>query len=104
MGCGCAPPDLVGVAALDFAAIQDSLSGAIASSNASSNLRLLRVLRALRLIKLVRLVRTSRIIARWETKFSVNYSVLEVSKVLLQIFLVTHWFACMWMHLDMLNR
>ena len=44
--------------------------------------KFLRVIRCFRLVKLVRLLRASRLMARWETRVSINYSMLSIWKVI----------------------
>ena len=61
-----------------------------------SGLRALRALRALRLIKLIRIFRASRIFTRWENKFAINYTALEVAKCLVAMLVAAHWFGCFW--------
>ena len=48
----------------------------------------------LRLIKLVRLTRGSRIFKRWEMRMSINYAYLAIFTTTVQIFIFSHWFAC----------
>ena len=71
--------------------------GLYAGSGADLNsLRILRALRALRLIKLVRIARASRIFKRWETRFAINYTTLELCKCLTAMLMAAHWFSCFW--------
>jgi len=84
----------VGVSSVDVIAIT-SASDSGGASNLNS-LRILRALRAVRLIKLVRLLRASRIFKRWESRFAINYTLLEMSKCLIAMLVFSHWAACFW--------
>ena len=71
----------------------------VAQGGANKNmqsLKSLRMMRILRLIKLVRLLRASRLFQRWETKIAINYSQLNLWKSILNVILLSHWFACIW--------
>ena len=52
-------------------------------SSSMNGLRALRVLRALRLIKLAKLLRSTRIFKRYETRFAIDYQLLELVKCIL---------------------
>lgn len=54
------------------------------------------MLRSLRLIKVLRLLRASRVFKRYQTKLSINYSVIALFKVGFLTVLVSHWMACSW--------
>lgn len=103
----------VGVSAIDIYALAASMgaaggAGGAGGGGAADNdgggkapagltgVRALRALRALRLIKLVRLLRGSTIWRRWENKMAINYTALELCKVLVMMLVSAHWFACVW--------
>ena len=75
--------DVIPVVAQD-----DSGSGNIDS------LRIFRVLRVLRLIKLVRLLKTSRLLRRWQTSISIDFSTQTMIQCLCSYLLAGHWFTC----------
>ena len=50
----------------------------------------------MRLIKLARLLRASRVFQRWQTKVAISYTRLSIAKSLLNVVLLSHWFACIW--------
>ena len=83
----------IGVSAVDYVGLGSADAG---DDGHVTSLRALRALRSLRLIKLARLFRASRIFKRWEAKFAINYTALELSKCLLAMFIVAHWFGCLW--------
>ena len=58
--------------------------------------QIFRLLRLVRLIKLFRILRGSRIIIRWERKFSVTHSTKTLMALTLSIIFVQHWLACAW--------
>ena len=95
----------IGVSALDIVVLSRAGEGGGEGSAGDgqgngqgriSGLRALRALRALRLIKLVRIFRASRIFMRWENKFAINYTALEVAKCLVAMIVAAHWFGCFW--------
>ena len=59
--------------------------------------KVLRVLRVLRLVKLLRLLRGMRIFKRWETRLSIDYSMLSLVQSVVLVLMVAHWSACFWM-------
>jgi hypothetical protein len=59
-----------------------------------AKLRILRFARVLRLIKLVRLVKASRILVRWQTSISIDFSTQTIIKCLFGYLIAGHWFAC----------
>ena len=61
-----------------------------------TKLKILRVLRVLRLVKLVRLARASRMLKRLEQRFAINYAYLSLSKAVVSVVVLAHWFACIW--------
>ena len=85
--------DLVSIltSAVDVYAVAGASGGGKLGS-----LRALRALRALRLIKLVSLLKTSRAFRAMETRFAVDYNVLELFKCVVLILVAAHWFACAW--------
>ena len=85
------PIDLVST----FISVVD-IYGLYAEGADLNSLRILRALRALRLIKLVRVARASRIFKRWETRFAINYTLLEITKCLVAMLVTSHWFGCFW--------
>ena len=60
------------------------------------SLRVMRVMRVLRLIKLIRLLRASRLFKRWETKLAINYSQLHLTRSIMGVCYISHFFACIW--------
>ena len=58
-------------------------------------LKILRFIRVLRLVKLVRVVKASRLIARWQTSISIDFSTQTLIKCLVVYLLAAHWFACL---------
>ena len=86
--------------ALDFLSIAvcvfDIIPVVTSNGEDLRDLRVLRVMRVLRLIKLVRLLRASRLFQRWETKVAINYGRLSLVKSLVNVVLLSHWFACIW--------
>ena len=85
--------DAMSIAVSSFDIVALSKEG---GSGGVSHLKILRVLRALRLVKLVRLVKSARLLKRWEMRIAVNYSLIEVAKVLVFVFFLAHLFACIW--------
>ena len=59
-----------------------------------AKLRILRFARVLRLIKLVRVVKASRILVRWQTSISIDFSTQTIIKCLFGYLIAGHWFAC----------
>ena len=59
-----------------------------------AKLRILRFARVLRLIKLVRVVKASRILVRWQTSISIDFSTQTMIKCLFGYIIAGHWFAC----------
>ena len=59
-----------------------------------ARLKILRVVRLLRLLKLLRIVRSGRIFARLENALAINYGVIQLTKFLLWVILISHWLAC----------
>ena len=51
----------------------DPAAGGGSQADVLKRLKFLRVVRCLRLVKLMRLLRASRMMARWETRISINY-------------------------------
>ena len=82
----------IAVSAVDLVGLLQSGDG----RDSISSLRALRALRALRLLKLIRILRGSRIFARWETTFAVDYTMLDLSKCVCALVAAGHWFACVW--------
>lgn len=64
------------------------------STSGLEQLRVLRVLRVLRLIKLVRLLKTSRLLKRWQSAFSLDFSTQTLIYCLVSYLVAGHWFAC----------
>ena len=58
-------------------------------------LKILRVMRVLRLIKLARLARASRIVARFETRHGIDYSMLALIRIIVFLLMCTHLSACL---------
>jgi len=61
-----------------------------------SRLKILRTIRVLRLVKVVRLLKTSRMLKRWETKVSINYGVVAITRVGFFTICLAHWSASLW--------
>ena len=59
-------------------------------------LRLVRTVRLLRLVKLLRILRASRIIQRWQDFFGFTYAQLTLFKLLTSLFMLLHWYSCIW--------
>ena len=57
---------------------------------------MLQLLRLLRLIKLLRIVRSTRILARFEERYSINYAHLNIYRYLTVQLAICHWMACLW--------
>jgi hypothetical protein len=79
----------VGVSSVDVLALY-------ADGASLSSLRILRGMRALRLVKLVRVVKGSRIFKRWESRFAIDYAMLEMGKCLTVLLFASHWAGCFW--------
>ena len=78
-------------------AFDDALSGEVETDVGGTDiakLRILRFARVLRLIKLVRLVKASRILVRWQTSISIDFSTQTIIKCLFGYLIAGHWFAC----------
>ena len=63
-----------------LATLNTSLTGSVASTSDIELLRAARIIRLFRLVKLLRILRASRIFARWEAKFAIDYNALELIK------------------------
>lgn len=61
-----------------------------------AQVKVLRVIRVVRLVKVVRILRASRLVARWETRVSINYAALALLRATLVVLLFLHWSACVW--------
>jgi len=55
---------------------------------------MLRMIRLLRLAKLLRIFRASRVLKRWETRLSVSYGYITLTKFVVYMLLLSHWLAC----------
>ena len=94
---------LKGWFAIDFFSTLPSLADIVplflasegGDSNLASRFKAVRVIRCARLAKLMRLLRASRMFKRWETRISINYSLLSLCKALVFYFLLAHWSACL---------
>jgi hypothetical protein len=53
----------------------------------------LRFLRLMRLAKLLRVVRAGKILARLESQMAIDYSHLRLSKFVIIVLMVSHWFV-----------
>jgi len=58
--------------------------------------KVLRVMRVLRLAKLLRLLRGMRLLQRWETRLSIDYSAVTILSSFVLVCAVAHWSACLW--------
>ena len=58
--------------------------------------KVLRVMRVLRLAKLLRLLRGMRLLQRWETRLSIDYSAVTMLSSFVLVCAVAHWSACLW--------
>jgi hypothetical protein len=85
----------IAVSSIDFLLVTGD--EADKSQQALAQFKVLRVVRVFRLLKLVRIARSSRLIARWETQFALNYGLISLMRAMLSILLFTHWFGCLWM-------
>ena len=74
------------VSAIDFVAI--------AGVQSVVTLKVIRVVRVLRLTRLIRLARSSRLMARFETRYHVDYAVFSLVRIIVTLLLCTHWSAC----------
>jgi potassium voltage-gated channel Eag-related subfamily H protein 7 len=52
--------------------------------------------RAARSLRLLNLTRFGRLCDRWDSKFSLSYSMLTLGKFFIIVTLVCHWMACIW--------
>ena len=70
------------------------------------SLRFFRLLRLIRLLKLTRLVKGVRIIKRWQDLYgvTVKYSVQQILKFMIFMFIICHWIACIWKFVTVFNR
>jgi len=68
--------------------------GMLLGGGDEKQIKILRIIRLLRLLKLLRIIRSGRIFRRLENALSINYSVLQLSKFVLSTILVSHWLAC----------
>ena len=78
-------------------AFVEALSGEVETDVGAAEiakLRILRFARVLRLIKLVRVVKASRILVRWQTSISIDFSTQTIIKCLFGYLIAGHWFAC----------
>lgn len=55
-----------------------------------------RLVRLMRLMKMLRLLRANRMFSRFESRFAVNYSMLQLYSYLALLCLLCHWLACGW--------
>jgi len=78
---------------LDFGG-ETGPDGETVQGSASEAVLLLRMVRAARLIKLVRLLKYKRIYMRMVTRVSISHSLGVKIRVAVAVFLVSHWFAC----------
>jgi potassium voltage-gated channel Eag-related subfamily H protein 7 len=85
--------DLLAVAPIPFEFLSASPSSSFKSG---ANLKILRFFRMMRIVKLARIFRASRLMARWESQFGINYSVLGLLKYLAMLTMLTHWGSCFW--------
>ena len=58
------------------------------------NLTVLRALRLFRLAKLLRILRTMRLFKRLEMRYTIDYSMLALSKFAIVTVIFAHWMAC----------
>ena len=59
-----------------------------------TSLKAIRVIRCLRLVKLARLLRASNVLRRWETRVTINHSMIRLGRTLVYQLLVLHWSTC----------
>ena len=57
---------------------------------------LFRLAKAARLVKMLRLMKIASMLRRWEASFSIDYSRFSLIRCVVQVILVSHWFACFW--------
>eukprot|EP00944_MAST-04C_sp_MAST-4C-sp1_P004801 g4801.t1 len=71
-----------------------------------AHLRFFRLLRLIRLLKLARIVKGVRILKRWQDLYgvTVKYSVQQILKFMVFMFIVCHWIACLWRFVTVFNR
>ena len=60
------------------------------------DIKIIDALRLVRLIKLVRLVKLARMLRRWESRVSIPYQVISLTKSTIGICVFAHWMACSW--------
>ena len=59
-------------------------------------IKVLRVIRVVRLVKLIRIFRSSSLVAKWETRVSINYAAVSLIRATLIVLFFLHWSACVW--------
>ena len=69
---------------------------ALSMGDDSGKLKGTRIVRLLRLLKLLRMLRASRVWVRAEARVWISYSVLNIFKFVVLMFVFSHWAACMW--------
>jgi len=102
-------PDLftTSLSAIDFASdscgtAEDALENCSLGSDSSdtttvlAQIKVLRVIRVVRLVKLIRLLRASSLVAKWETRVSINYAAISLLRATLIVLFFLHWSACLW--------
>lgn len=70
--------------------------GFVVGSEAVSRLKILRILRLLRLFKLVKLLRSAEMITKLQSRLGFKYSMMSLCKYMMIILFVSHWIACLW--------
>lgn len=82
----------------------DFIAERILSGNSTLNvLKLVRILRLARLLKLFRLSRLTRFFARLDDEFDFPPASIDLLRLLLQVILIGHFFACLWMFITVVN-
>jgi Ca2+-binding EF-hand superfamily protein len=98
---------LKGMFFIDFvSSIPYDLIGMGSSSDAVGGLRFFRLLRLIRLFKLARIFKSVRIIRRWQDLYgvTVKYSVQQILKFMVFMFIICHWIACLWKFVTIFDK
>ena len=83
--------DLVSILPFEIAAVTQK-----GSSSTLKRMKIIRVVRLLKLLRLVRIMRQSRIFRHIEVNISISYSIINICKYVIVMLCVSHWFACIW--------
>jgi hypothetical protein len=78
----------------------DGLSLALGSSE---KLKTVKIIRLMRLLKLAKMLNGSALWERYKAELSISLSMLSLFKNCLKMVIVSHWFACAWILIAMLE-